>query len=85
MSAPRTATSGTFQAGYRALRERLLAVGSLVPDASDELLAFATDVVFASPSAAAAVVAGRSASGPIEWKIAETGQAYRDWRAATME
>jgi hypothetical protein len=84
-STAKTATSGTFQAGYRALRERLLADRSLVPGASDELLVFATDVVFASPSAAAAVVAGRSASGPIEWKVAETGQAYRDWRAATLE
>jgi uncharacterized protein DUF4357 len=84
-STAKTATSGTFQAGYRALRERLAADGSLVPGASDDLLTFASDVVFASPSAAAAVVAGRSASGPIEWKIAETGQAYRDWRIATLE
>jgi hypothetical protein len=84
-STGKTATSGTFQAGYRALRERLLGDGSLVPGSSAELLVFATDVIFASPSAAAAVVAGRSASGPVEWKIAETGQAYRDWRAATLE
>jgi hypothetical protein len=49
------------------------------------LLTFATDVVLASPSAAAAIVAGRSGSGPIEWKIAETEQSYRDWRAATLQ
>lgn len=84
-STAKAATSGTFQAGYRALRERLLVDGSLVAGSSDELLAFATDVVLASPSAAAAIVAGRSASGPIEWKVVETGQAYRDWRAATLE
>lgn len=84
-STAKATTSATFQAGYRALRDRLLADGSLVPAASTDLLTFATDVVFASPSAAAAVVAGRSASGPIEWKVAETGQAYRDWRAATLE
>lgn len=84
-STAKAATSSTFQAGYRALRERLLADGSLVSGASADLLTFATDVVFASPSAAAAVVAGRSASGPIEWKVAETGQSYRDWRAATLE
>jgi hypothetical protein len=84
-STAKAATSATFQAGYRALRDRLLTDGSLLPSASAELLVFASDVVFASPSAAAAVVAGRSASGPIEWKIAETGQTYRDWRAATLE
>jgi len=84
-STAKATTSATFQAGYRALRDRLLADGSLVPAASTDLLTFATDVVFASPSAAAAVVAGRSASGPIEWKVAETGQPYRDWRAATLE
>jgi hypothetical protein len=84
-STAKATTSATFQAGYRALRDRLLADGSLIPAASTDLLTFATDVVFASPSAAAAVVAGRSASGPIEWKVAETGQPYRDWRAATLE
>ena len=84
-STAKAPTSATFQAGYQALRQSLLADGSLVPGTSDELLTFTTDVVFASPSAAAAVVAGRSASGPIEWKIAETGQTYRDWRTTTLE
>ena len=84
-STAKAATSATFQAGYRALRERLLSDGSLVAGPSPDLLAFGTDVVFASPSAAAAIVAGRSASGPIEWKLTDTGQPYRDWRAATLE
>ena len=83
-STAKSAMSGAFQAGYRALRDRLIADGSVVAGSSDDLLAFAADVVFASPSAAAAVVAGRSASGPLEWKVAETGQAYRDWRAGTL-
>jgi hypothetical protein len=82
-STARATSTATFQAGYRALRERLVAEGSLVPHTSADLLTFLTDTVFASPSAAAAVVAGRSASGPIEWKILETGQPYRDWRAGT--
>ncbi len=75
----------TFQLGYRALRDRLTADQSLVEGASPELLLFVSDVSFGSPSAAAAIVAGRSASGPIEWKIAGTGQSYRDWRAATLD
>jgi len=83
-STAKSATSGTLQAGYRALRERLLAERSLVAGPSVDVLLFTTDVAFASPSAAAAIVAGRSASGPLEWKAAGTGQTYRDWRAATL-
>ena len=41
---------------------------------------FATDVAFSSPSAAAAIVAGRSASGPISWCIPITGKTYKDWK-----
>lgn len=84
-STAKLATSATFQAGYRVLRERLQADGSLVTGASPELLLFAADVGFASPSAAAAIIAGRSASGPLEWKVLQTGQTYRGWRAATLE
>jgi hypothetical protein len=84
-STAKTATSATFQAGYRALRERMRSAQSLVAGASPDLLVFATDVSFASPSAAAAVIAGRSASGPLEWKVPGTNQTYRDWRAATLE
>lgn len=84
-STAKSATSATFQAGYRALRERLQADGSLVTGSSPEVLLFTDNVSFASPSAAAAVIAGRSASGPLEWKITQTGQTYRDWRTATLE
>ena len=45
---------------------------------------FAVDVAFASPSAAASIVAARSASGPREWKVAGTGQSYRGWRAERL-
>ena len=45
---------------------------------------FAADVAFASPSAAASVVAARSASGPREWKVSGNGQTYRDWRAEQL-
>jgi hypothetical protein len=84
-STAKASTTSTFQAGYRELRDRLLAGGSVVAGPSNELLTFTADVVFASPSAAAAIIAGRSASGPIEWKVTETGQAYRDWRASTLD
>ena len=74
----------TFPEGYRILRDQLLKDGHLTVGNDPETLRFATDVAFASPSAAASVVAARSASGPREWKIQGTGQLYRDWRAAKL-
>ena len=48
------------------LRSKLVAEKVLVD--SGKLLSFETDYIFASPSAAAAVVLGRSANGWTEWK-----------------
>jgi hypothetical protein len=76
--------TGTFPAGYRALRDQLVQDGRLVEGEEADLYRFTTDVAFASPSAAASVVAARSASGPREWKLRRTGQLYRDWRAAKL-
>lgn len=47
-------------------RNRLIDNGTLVP--KDGFYHFAADVQFTSPSAAAAVIQGGSASGPREWK-----------------
>lgn len=49
------------------LRESLVQSGALAPD-GDDSLCLTTDYEFKSPSAAAAVLLGRSAAGPIEWK-----------------
>lgn len=38
------------------------------------------DYVFASPSAAAAVVSGRSANGWVVWSVEGTGQTYAAWQ-----
>jgi hypothetical protein len=73
-----------FPAGYRALRDQLIQDGRLVAGPSPEILEFTVDAAFASHSAAAAVVAARSASGPREWKVQGTGEAYRDWRAERL-
>jgi hypothetical protein len=67
------------------LRDRLHASGQLIDGPSPDLLAFATNVVFTSPSAAASIVSARSASGPIEWKIQPPGTPYREWRASRLE
>jgi len=84
-STARRAPSGTFPAGYAALRDKLIANGQLIEGRSPDLLLFAVDVMFSSPSAAASIVSARSASGPIEWKIQPMGTSYRDWRASRLE
>jgi hypothetical protein len=61
------------------LRDTLIQSGALVPVEGGESLRLTTDHVFNSPSAAAAVLLGRSAAGPIEWK-AETGQTLKQIR-----
>jgi hypothetical protein len=83
-STARKAATETFPAGYRALRDQLIADGQLLDEPSAGQYRFSADVIFASPSAAASIVAGRNASGPLEWKLSGTGQTYRDWRAATL-
>ena len=84
-STARKAASSTFPAGYGALRDKLIAGGDLVEGPSPDLLRFAKDVTFSSPSAAASIVSARSASGPLEWKIQPAGTSYRDWRTFRFE
>ena len=80
-STARSGETGTFPAGYRTLRNGLLANGSLSADGDH--LRFTRDVAFSSPSAAAAIVAGRSASGPGEWRTSE-GVSYREAKAVEV-
>lgn len=80
-STARHGATETFPAGYRTLRDNLIAEGALSFDG--ERLRFTRDVVFASPSAAASIVAGRSASGPGEWRTTD-GTSYRDTRATLL-
>lgn len=84
-STARRTPSGTFPAGYAALRGKLIANGQLVDGPTPDLLLFATDVTFSSPSAAASIVSARSASGPLEWKIQPAGTSYRDWRQSQLD
>jgi hypothetical protein len=64
----------------KALHESLVRDGVLVPDSPSGLLRFARDYVFASPSAAAAVVTGRNANGRIEWRILGSGMNFGEWQ-----
>ncbi len=51
------------QHAYKALHEKLVQEAALVPDNGCRTMRFAHDQVFASPSAAAAVVVGRTSNG----------------------
>ena len=46
-----------------------------------ELRVFTENYAFSSPSAAAAVVLGRSANGQTEWKLVGTTTTYKEWEA----
>jgi hypothetical protein len=83
-STARKEATPAFPEGYRTLRDQLVRDGKLVDAAESTNYRFATDVVFPSPSAAAAVVMARNASGPREWKQRGTGQTYGTWRSAQL-
>lgn len=71
---------------YRKLRDSLVSQSKIVLSESDpNFLAFVDDTAFASPSAAASVVLGRSANGRKSWKIEGTGKMYRDWYNETLQ
>lgn len=66
--------------GYRRLREKLVQDGTLVPMPDGELAIFARNQVFASPSAASAIVSGRNSNGRVEWRRQSTGATYGTWQ-----
>jgi hypothetical protein len=45
---------------------------------------FTQNYVFKSPSAAAAVVNGRTANGTMEWRLEGGAVTYKDWEAAQL-
>jgi Domain of unknown function (DUF4357) len=77
-STGRLETVRTFQqSGYSRMRNQLTQQG--VISAMDDRIRFEKDHLFASPSAAAACVTGRTANGLIEWKDAN-GRTLREIR-----
>ena len=65
---------------YTLLFTQLVEAGVLVPSADGKHNEFAKNYAFSSPSAAAAVVAGRSANGRTHWVVAGTNKSYGDWQ-----
>ena len=72
------------QNGYALLRESLIVDGSLIVSENPNFLAFAKDVAFSSPSAAAAIINNRSSNGRIEWRLAATGQTLKEWQESQL-
>ena len=84
-STARRETTQSFPDGYRILRDQLVSEGKLIAVAQDTVFRFTDDVAFSSPSTAASIVAGRSASGPLSWCIPGTGKTYNSWKAELKE
>ena len=66
----------TGASSYAKLHDELKRAGVL--HAAGSHCVFKQNYAFASPSAAAAVVSGRTANGAIEWRT-ESGQTYKAW------
>ena len=79
----RTETVESMPAWAGNMRASLMQSGVLVPAEGGASLRLSTDHVFGSPSAAAAVLLGRSAAGPVEWKDA-AGRTLKEIREAAV-
>lgn len=65
---------------FKALRDRLVAEGRLVPHPTDPAnFETVEDIPFQSPSAAASVIAGRNTNGREAWRVEGTGESYQEW------
>lgn len=70
--------------GYKGLYQQLITEGVLV-GSEGKFCTFTKDHAFSSPSAAAAVVSGRSANGRISWFVEGTKTTYGEWQAQQVE
>lgn len=77
-----TTTVPSFPRGFNTLREELVNGNSVVEKQGSILLA--EDILFSSPSAAAAVIMGRSANGLLEWK-SKSGKTLKDIESSEIE
>ncbi len=67
---------------YRNLFEELVTSGVLAE--AGNMRKFTKSYAFGSPSAAGAIVTGRSCAGPIAWRVRGTGETYRDWEQRNL-
>lgn len=69
--------------GYHKLRNIL--IDSNILRIKGATTVFFENYAFSSPSAAAAVIAGRAANGRTAWKLKGTNKTYADWEAEQIE
>jgi hypothetical protein len=79
-STARLQWAGVGGHNYRSFREKLERDGTIVLSPDGTTMRFSHSQVFASPSAAAAVVTGRSANGRTEWVARHGRLTYGDWQ-----
>lgn len=84
-SQARSEWTGPTGHNYAGLRTKLENDGTLVPAPDGSTMVFSRDHAFSSPSAAAAVVAGRPANGRTDWKVRGTRTTYGDWESEGLE
>lgn len=70
---------------YKPLFKELVRIGVLAPAADVRHRQFVRDYAFSSPSAAAAVVAGRSANGRLHWVVEGSNETYATWQERRLE
>ncbi len=81
-SLARASWVGVEHNSYAPLYAELERAGVIVPHGDNRV--FATDYAFRSPSAAAAVVKGRSTNGTTAWKEEKSGLTYKEWEARQL-
>lgn len=69
--------------GYARLFDELVRSGVLVDRGQHR--EFAKSYAFSSPSAAGAIVTGRSCNGQHAWTVKGTGQSYQQWEQANLD
>jgi hypothetical protein len=69
---------------YRGQRDALIEDGKLVQSDDSDYYAFSENIGFASPSAAAAVIAAGNRNGRTYWKVEGTNETYADWHNAKL-
>lgn len=84
-SRARSEWAGVERHSYTGLRAKLEQDGTLVASPDEESMYFTRNYVFNSPSAAAAIVAGRTANGRTEWVVQGHRTTYGQWETQGVD
>lgn len=77
---------GTSSSGYSKLHQTLVNQGKLLPvSGNNQLVQFAEDAPFSSPSAASAIIYGRADNGRTSWQVKEQNITYAKWQEQQVE